>query len=64
SHLLNTWVKFPTTNQAKQHNKLRFYERFEFAGVIGVTDCAHIAIVAPPAEDEQFPGRQKRLPQH
>ncbi|KAF2896912.1 hypothetical protein ILUMI_09264 [Ignelater luminosus] len=57
THLLNTWVKFPTTNQAKQHNKLWFYERFEFAGVIGVIDCTHIGIVAPSAEDKEFPGR-------
>ncbi|KAF2903677.1 hypothetical protein ILUMI_02500 [Ignelater luminosus] len=25
--------------------------------VIGVIDCTHIAIAAPPAEDEEFPGR-------
>ncbi|KAF2884258.1 hypothetical protein ILUMI_21910 [Ignelater luminosus] len=42
---------------AEQHNKPRFYEIFEFAGVIGVIDCTHIAIVAPPAEDRKIPGR-------
>ncbi|KAF2887213.1 hypothetical protein ILUMI_18959, partial [Ignelater luminosus] len=26
-------------------------------GVIGVIDCMQIAIVAPPAEDEEFLGR-------
>ncbi|KAF2897243.1 hypothetical protein ILUMI_08931 [Ignelater luminosus] len=29
------WVKFPTTNHAKQHNKLRFYEIFEDEEVPG-----------------------------
>ncbi|KAF2888064.1 hypothetical protein ILUMI_18108 [Ignelater luminosus] len=53
---LYPFVKFPTANQAKQHNKLQFYERFEFACVIGVIDCTHIAIAAPSAEDEEFPG--------
>ncbi|KAF2887678.1 hypothetical protein ILUMI_18495, partial [Ignelater luminosus] len=37
------------------HNKLRLYKIF--ASVIGVIDYTHIAIVAPPAENEEFPGR-------
>ncbi|KAG5868342.1 hypothetical protein JTB14_013825 [Gonioctena quinquepunctata] len=34
----------------------KFFERFNFPGIVGCIDCTHIAIVPPPANDLVYPG--------
>lgn len=54
--LSNDWIKFPVTEEEKNDIKTRFYEKYNLGGIIGCIDCTHVAIVAPPADDPEFPG--------
>jgi hypothetical protein len=57
AHLLNVWIKFPNSDEERQRIKRGFQELAPtFANVVGVVDCTHIRIVAPPAEHPLYPG--------
>jgi hypothetical protein len=57
AHLLNVWIKFPNSDEERQRIKRGFQELAPtFANVVGVVDCTHIRIVAPPAEHPIYPG--------
>ncbi|KAK9708523.1 DDE superfamily endonuclease [Popillia japonica] len=52
--MADEWIKFPTDMADIQRNTNTFFEKYGFP-VIGVIDCSHIAIVAPPRYDELYP---------
>lgn len=56
SNLLNTYIKFPMTDATKLEVKRGFMDKFHIPGIIGAIDCTHVAIVAPPTEDQVTPG--------
>lgn len=58
THLSAQWVKFPTTMEEIIATKVQFMERTRFPGVIGATDCTHIAIVAPKEEEHNYLNRK------
>ncbi|XP_046407808.1 putative nuclease HARBI1 [Ischnura elegans] len=53
-HLFNRWVKLDLSHDAVARTRQRFYEKYGFPGVIGVVDCTHVAIVAPPHNHPVF----------
>lgn len=56
TNLLDTYIKYPTTDARKLESKRGFMDKFHIPGIIGAIDCSHIAIVAPPTEHETTPG--------
>lgn len=55
-HLVQRYIKYPTTNLEINFVKQRFYQKFQFPGIIGAIDGTHISIVPPPANDPVYPG--------
>ncbi|KAG5870318.1 hypothetical protein JTB14_038401 [Gonioctena quinquepunctata] len=55
-HLGHHYIHFPSTVREIAVAKNRFFERFNFPGIVGCIDCTHIAIVPPPANDLVYPG--------
>ncbi|KAH1028502.1 hypothetical protein HUJ05_001857, partial [Dendroctonus ponderosae] len=58
-NIFNDWVKFPETIQemeslrrsAEVVFRFKFYEKYQFPGVIGLADCTHVAIAAPTGNE-------------
>lgn len=53
--LMPELVKFPTEAEEKSRVKQDFYNKSGFRGVLGCIDGSHVAIVPPPATDEDHP---------
>jgi len=51
-YLVNEFIKFPITREARDNNKINFMEKFGFPGVIGCIDGTHIAILKPGQDEE------------
>ncbi|KAG5866888.1 hypothetical protein JTB14_037489 [Gonioctena quinquepunctata] len=49
------WVKCPRNIEELNIVGTRFYEEFNFPGVVGCVDCSHIAIFPPKIDDEENP---------
>jgi hypothetical protein len=57
THLLNRWIHFPISEDTRLIKKREFNNLDRrFPDLIGVIDCTHIRIVAPPAEHPNYPG--------
>ncbi|XP_022165318.1 putative nuclease HARBI1, partial [Myzus persicae] len=54
-HLLQKYIKFPTSPAEKQKIKDWFRTRFHIPGVIGVIDGSHIGIFPPSTNHNQYP---------
>ncbi|RVE41269.1 hypothetical protein evm_014081 [Chilo suppressalis] len=50
----NKYIKFPQTPAQRNANKLRFYNKFGFPGVIGCIDGTHVAIVRPNEHEDRY----------
>lgn len=48
-------MKFPDTLEALNSIRRRFFEKYNFPGVIGCIDCTHVAIFPPGIIDEEHP---------
>lgn len=46
--VFNRFVKFPSTLQELNDIRRKFFEKYNFPGIIGIIDCTHVAIVSPP----------------
>ncbi|XP_023311763.1 putative nuclease HARBI1 [Anoplophora glabripennis] len=53
--ILNNVIRFPRNIEELENIRTRFYESYQFPGIIGCIDCTHVSIVAPPANDEHAP---------
>lgn len=51
------WIKFPG-NDEKTANKLQFYEKTKFPGVIACVDCTHVCLIAPIYDEHLFVDRK------
>lgn len=49
----NTFIHMPQ-GEAVQQNKIKFYEKSNFPGVIGAIDGTHIAMIAPPQNEYAY----------
>ncbi|XP_067208477.1 uncharacterized protein [Linepithema humile] len=57
--VFNRWIKCPSNLQEVKSVRdgivYRFWQKYQFPGVIGCIDCTHMAIIAPPTCHPQFP---------
>ncbi|XP_031334651.1 putative nuclease HARBI1 [Photinus pyralis] len=53
--VFNRWIKFPRNLEELNACRLRFFQKFNFPGVIGCIDCTHVAIFPPNIEHPQYP---------
>lgn len=56
-HIVNRFIKFPTTQYEIQDNEKQFYGVAKFPNVFGVIDCTHIQLQAPPQNEEFYVNR-------
>lgn len=49
------WIQFPTDNAVIQEKVNKFFEKYQFPDILGVIDCTHIAIIAPPMLHDIYP---------
>ncbi|KAG5886733.1 hypothetical protein JTB14_027155 [Gonioctena quinquepunctata] len=40
-----------------ENMRQRFYEKYQFPGIVGIIDCTHVAIVSPKVHNEEQPER-------
>ncbi|CAH0722611.1 unnamed protein product, partial [Brenthis ino] len=50
--MLNKYIQFPDTPNARQAISQRFSDKYRIPGVIGCIDCSHFRIHGPPKEEE------------
>ncbi|KAJ8885733.1 hypothetical protein PR048_011933 [Dryococelus australis] len=53
--LMGRRIKFPTSPAEIMRAKQKFMNAHNFPGVVGVTDCTHVAIDAPAANNQLMP---------
>jgi nuclease HARBI1 len=53
-----TWIKWPDSNEEKRKLKAKFFEKYQFPGVIGAIDCTHVAIIAPTDAENVYVNRK------
>ncbi|KAJ8909604.1 hypothetical protein NQ315_003714 [Exocentrus adspersus] len=53
--IFNQIVQFPRTFEELAEIRLGFYRQYHIPGIIGAIDCTHVAIIAPPLNDENYP---------
>lgn len=59
-HLKDDYIKFPTSDEARNVAKRGFYAQRRFPGVIGCIDGTHIRIISPPKAEEVAYVNRKR----
>ncbi|KAL0808781.1 hypothetical protein ABMA28_012461 [Loxostege sticticalis] len=53
-NIIDKYIQFPTSLEARQTLSQRFYRAYGIPGVIGCIDCTHIKIVVPRKEEEHW----------
>nr|CAI5851449.1 unnamed protein product [Callosobruchus analis] len=55
-NIFNQWVCFPGNIEQLENIRQRFYEKFQFPGIVGIIDCT-VAITSPNVNNAEQPER-------
>nr|CAI5866020.1 unnamed protein product [Callosobruchus analis] len=56
-NIFNQWVCFPGNIEELENVRQRFYEKYQFPGIVGIIDCNHVAITSPNVNNAEQPER-------
>lgn len=49
--IIEKFIQFPETQEDREMNKQKYYEKFGFPNVLGCVDSTHVLVLKPPTED-------------
>ncbi|XP_039764330.1 putative nuclease HARBI1 [Pararge aegeria] len=56
--IFRKYVKWPTQSDTRNAIKAKFYQKFDFPGVLGCIDGTHVAIIRPKVHEERYFNRK------